>query len=178
MDKNKNLIIGGLLAIVLVMAVGYAAFSTQLKISNTATIGSGNSSKTYWDVHIKSITPGTKEAGTLVGTAVNNSASVAANGLSATFNASLASPGDSITYTVTVENSGQLNAKLSELTFTPSDNAAIVYDKSGIAVNNVINAGSTTTFTVTVSYDSNVTSQPSNKNSTLTMTLNYVQATA
>ena len=30
MEKNKNILIGGLLAIVLIMAVGYAAFATQL----------------------------------------------------------------------------------------------------------------------------------------------------
>ena len=43
--QNKNILIGGLLAIVLVMAVGYAAFATQLNITGTASITSN------WDVH-------------------------------------------------------------------------------------------------------------------------------
>ena len=48
MNKNrKNIIIGGLLALVLVMAVGYAAFATNLNITGTSTIDS------KWDVHIK-----------------------------------------------------------------------------------------------------------------------------
>ena len=47
--KQKNLLIGFLLAIVLVMAVGYAAFSTQLNISNTASIDS------TWNVRITGI---------------------------------------------------------------------------------------------------------------------------
>ena len=39
-SKQKNLLIGGLLAIVLIMAVGYAAFATQLNINGTANIDS------------------------------------------------------------------------------------------------------------------------------------------
>ena len=34
--KKKNLLIGGLIAIVLVMAVGYAAFATNLNITSSA----------------------------------------------------------------------------------------------------------------------------------------------
>ena len=47
MEKNKNILIGGLLAIVLIMAVGYAAFATQLTVNGTAEITS------KWDVHFK-----------------------------------------------------------------------------------------------------------------------------
>ena len=43
--KNKNILIGTLLAVVFVMAVGYAAFAQQLTINGTATINSS------WDVH-------------------------------------------------------------------------------------------------------------------------------
>ena len=51
MEKKKNLIIGGLIAIVLAMAVGYAAFATNLDINGTSTIDS------KWDVRILSVTP-------------------------------------------------------------------------------------------------------------------------
>ena len=169
-SKNKNILIGGLLAIILVMAVGYAAFATQLQINGTATITSN------WDVHITSITPGTPVNG-----AVHNSASVAPDGLSATFNTSLVAPGDSLTYTVVVTNAGSLDAKLSGLTFTPADPShAITYSYTGILLNDVIDAvgggTNTKTFTITVTYDPSVTEQPAILTNTVTMTLNFVQA--
>lgn len=169
-SKNKNVIIGGLLAIVFIMAVGYAAFSTSLNINGTASITSN------WDVEITDIV-----AGTPVGTASSTSAKVADGGLSASFGTTLKSPGDSITYTVTVQNKGDLNAKLSGIVFTPGtgvDTAAIDYSYAGIAVNDTLNAGASTSFTVTVTYDSSVTSQPAEAllNNDLTMTLTYVQA--
>jgi len=44
-SKHKNALIGALLAVVFVMAVGYAAFAQQLTINGTAEITSN------WDVH-------------------------------------------------------------------------------------------------------------------------------
>ena len=166
--KNKNALIGGLLAIVFVMAVGYAAFATQLNINGTANIIS------KWDVHIKSIT-----AGTPVGTATSKSATVGTDKLSATFETDLVAPGDSLTYTVEVENGGTLPAKLSEISFEQTESNAIAYSYSGIQTNDTLAAGATTTFTVTVTYKDTVTSQPTDadKTSTLDMQLSYVQDT-
>ena len=45
-SKNNNLLIIALLAIIVVMGVGYAAFTQQLTINGTATINSS------WDVHM------------------------------------------------------------------------------------------------------------------------------
>ncbi len=167
--KNKNALIGGLLAIVFVMAVGYAAFATQLNITGTA------STTSTWDLHIKSIT-----AGTPVGTATSKSATVGSDQLSATFETDLVAPGDSVTYTVEVENGGSLPAKLSAITFTQSSENAIIYTYNGIAQNDTLAAGTTTSFTVTVTYNPAITSQPDDADltSTLNMQLSYVQATA
>lgn len=170
-SRNKNILIGGLLAIVCIMGIGYAAFATSLNINGSASVSS------KWDVHIKSIT-----AGAPVGTA-SGSAKLTDN-LNATFSTDLKSPGDSMTYTVVVENGGTLDAKLSDITFNPgtaNDTAAIDYTYSGIAENDVLkhgDTGNTQTFTVTVTYDSSVTSQPASNllKNDLTMTLVYVQA--
>jgi len=174
--KHKNLLIGGLLAIVLIMAVGYAAFATQLNINGTANITS------TWDVHIKSI-----EVASQQGTASSVKQVVEEGNLTATFETQLVSPGDSITYNVTVENTGSLDAKLSTIAFTQGqtnteteegkDNRTIIYSYSGIAENDVLAAGDETTFTVTVLYNPAITSQPAeaDKTSELTMTLTYVQ---
>ena len=163
--KNKNALIGGLLAIVFVMAVGYAAFSTTLNINGTAEITS------KWDVHIKSIT-----AGTPVGTAKSTKASLGESKLTAEFGTELVSPGDALTYTVVVENAGTLDAKLSSLTFTPGNNDAIIYSYNGIKQDDVIAAGDTQSFTVTVTYSSAITSQPANTSSNLSMVMSYVQS--
>lgn len=176
--NNKNAIIGGLLAIVFVMAVGYAAFATSLNISGSSSIA------TSWDVHIESITPGTP-----VGTAESSSAVIGSDKLSATFEDNLKSPGDSITYTVVVKNAGSLTAKLTGLTTTDvakdsSGNTvtteseanvdkAILHTVSGISEGDTIAPNSTATFTVTATYNENVTTQPNTKTAEYTIALTY-----
>lgn len=167
-SKHKNALIGALLAVVFVMAVGYAAFAQQLTINGSATISSN------WDVHIETIT-----AGTPVGDAASTKAEVGTDKTSATFATTLKQPTDSLTYTVTVKNGGDLDAKLSTLTFSETSTTdPIVYSYTGIAENDVLNAGESTTFTVTVTYNSNVQTQPTTEqlNKDVTMVLNYVQA--
>ncbi len=163
-QKHKNIIIGGLLAIVVIMAVGYAAFATQLTINGTATIES------KWDVHIKTIEPGQP-----IGTAKNKKVTVEQNQLTATFEDELVAPGDSITYTVTVINAGTLDAVLNDINFNDGDNEAIQYTYDGIEVTNVLGNGDEVQFTITVTYNPKITSQPESTNSTLTMTLSYGQ---
>lgn len=170
-SRNKNILIGALIAVVLIMGVGYAAFAQQLTITGDANITS------TWDVHIQSITPGTPN-----GTAENVSAQVTpGDNTKATFSTNLKSPGDSLTYTVTVVNAGTIDAKVDTdgITFTEGpNNQAIDYDYSGIAEGTKVAAnGGTAQFTVTVSYLSSVTSQPSAEQltNTLTMNLDFVQ---
>ena len=175
--KTKNALIGGLLAIVFVMAVGYAAFAQQLTINGTATVTSN------WQVELTNI-EATSTNGT--GTDVPYAASTAEDGTqlvnatTAQFKADLKSPGDSVTYTVTIENKGNINAKVTGISFTEGeDSAPISYTYEGIAENDVINANNTTkTFTVTVTYDASVEAQPDVTNNTLTMHINFGQASA
>lgn len=166
-EKHKNILIGGLVAIVLIMAVGYAAFATQLNINGTASVAS------TWDVHIKNITPGTP-----VGTAVNKAATVGESKLTAAFETELVAPGDSLTYTVEVENGGTLDAKLSDLTLTPTASSAITYTSDGIAKDDVIAAGATKSFTVTVTYNASSTGSmtDADRTSTLNMVLSFAQS--
>ena len=164
-DMHKCSIIMVLLAVVFVMAIGYAAFSQQLTINGTASIDSS------WDVHIEDIAV---NGTTLDGN--NVSATVGDDKLSASFQAELVSPGSSVTYDVTVKNGGTLNAKLESITFTDDNNDAIEYSYAGITQNDVINVDGTQTFTVTVKFNDTYTSTPANKTSNLTMYLSFVQA--
>ncbi len=164
-DSHKTSLILILLAVVVVMAVGYAAFAQQLNITGTAEITS------TWDVHIEEISVASE-----LNQGKNISATVASDKLSVNFQAELVIPSSSVTYNVTVKNSGTIDAKLDSLLFDNSQNEAIKYSYSGIALNDVIESGDTQTFTVTVTFDENYTKDPEVKTGTLTMTLGYVQA--
>lgn len=92
--KKNNIIIGSLLAVVLLMAVGYAAFSTVLNIQGTGSISSS------WNIKITNV-----EVSNIVGEA-SDAEGTTWEDLTATINSNLVSPGDSITYDVTIRNLG------------------------------------------------------------------------
>ncbi|MEI3508910.1 MAG: hypothetical protein V8R01_07475 [Bacilli bacterium] len=163
-SKKRNIIIGSLCAIVLLMAVGYAAFQTVLNIQGTSNITSS------WDIKITNVT-----SKNIKGTASNNGDPRCEN-LSATFKTNLQAPGDSIEYDITVTNNGNLNAKLDKYKLTDTNNEAIKFTQTGLTNGEVLTAGSTKTFTVKVEYLSIVSEQPSKVTSSLTITLDYSQA--
>ena len=175
-SKHKNVLIGALLAVVFVMAVGYAAFAQQLTINGSAEITS------RWDVQMTDIkATGTNGTGTDVpyasGTAEDGTKLV--NGSTAQFKANLLSPSDSVTYTVTVKNAGTIDAKVDSIDFNEGAHTnAMTYTYSGINENDTLTAEEEKTFTVTITYKSEITSQPNPEDltNTLTMHINYVQA--
>ena len=162
--NNKSILIGGLLAVVVIMAVGYAAFASSLKISGTSNIS------TSWNISITDITASNK-----VGSA-SVSGTPSYDGLTATFNTNLVLPGDSITYNIKVENKGNLNAKLNKIALKKDNNSAILFETSGIKEGDVLKQGAYTTLSIKVTYSNSVTSQPTNLDASLTVTLDFVQS--
>ena len=162
--NNKSILIGGLLAVVVIMAVGYAAFSSNLKISGTSNIS------TSWNISIADITTSNKVGSASVSGTPEHS------GLTASFNTNLVLPGDSITYNIKLENKGNLNAKLSKITLDKTDNPAIEFETSGIKEGDVLKQGTSSTLSVKVTYSNSVTSQPTNLDASLTVTLDFVQS--
>ena len=106
--KHKNALIGALLAVVFVMAVGYAAFAQQLTINGSASISS------RWDVHIKDIQGQVTNSST-AGDNTTDAGNPTHDTTTANFTTKLVSPGDQVTYTVTVENSGSIDAQLNDI---------------------------------------------------------------
>ena len=51
--RKRNLIIFSLVGVLLCMAIGYAAFQTQLKVTGSSTVTSN------WDIEITNVTAGT-----------------------------------------------------------------------------------------------------------------------
>ena len=162
--RQRNYIILGLCGVLLIMAVGYAAFRTQLNIKGTSNITS------EWEVLITNIQSQVIN-GTPTDAETPNHTETTAN-----FSTNLYSPGDKMRYTVTVENRGSIDAVLKTIEKTDSSNEAIIFTINGIEQGDTLKAKGTTTFTVDVEYNSEVQIQPSNLTSNLEITLNYVQA--
>ncbi len=161
--KKNNIIIGSLCAVVLLMAVGYAAFQSVLNIKGTSTIGSN------WNILITNVT-----SKNIVGSA-SNKEEPTWEALTATFKTNLVSPGDSIEYDITIENRGNLNAVLDKITLSDSNNPAIKFTSSGLEEGSELNAGSSAVLTVKVEYLASVTEQPESTEGTFTVTLDYSQ---
>lgn len=164
-DFHKSSLILVLLSVVFVMAIGYAAFSQDLIVTGNAQITS------KWDIHIEEISVASE-----VNRGKNIKATVDDNKISAHFETELIMPGSSVTYNITVKNGGTLDAKLNSLNFEDSQNDAIIYSYNGININDVLQTGQTTTFTVTVTFNNDYTQYPDVTTSNLTMTLGYIQA--
>ena len=163
--RQRNYIILGLCSILLVMAAGYAAFRSQLTINGTSNITS------EFKVLITDI-----QSRNVVGRA-ENAEEPSHTETTATFKTNLYLPGDSITYDVTVENQGSIDAVLKTIQKSDSNNNAIIFETSGIQEGEVLKASESTKFSVTVSYNASTTSQPSNITSDLEITLDYEQST-
>ncbi len=163
MINNKNLIIVALVIVILIMAVGYSAFATQLTLNGTAEITG------EWDVKIINIEAQDVSEG-------SNCGEPQFTNTSAIFSAELNKPGDSITYVVTIENAGTIDAKLDNITFSPDDeNGSPAINYTTTEPSKILNAGERTTFTVTVEYDLETTEIPSIKTKTITGIIEYVQ---
>ncbi len=182
--NNKNILIGGLLAIVLVMAVGYAVFSTLLNVTGTANVTSS------WNVGFDT----TKTSGTGVITPTTGLSGAAAptgsitypSAQSATLNASFQQPGDKIVFTLTVKNTGTLKAKLSTpvLTLSGGNVSGLTATKGNIKFTVALGSTSlaastgTTTLTVTAEFVNNTLSSSTTESASLTIALNATQDTS
>ena len=113
--QNKYVILGSLCALLLTLVVGYAAFSTVLKIKGTSTINSN------WDVRITHIEKIESQGATEAeGTPKHDE-------LSATFNTSFTTPGDYATYKIEITNNGSLDAILKNITMPENTNNDIIF---------------------------------------------------
>ena len=163
-NKNhRKYFILGLCMILVIMGVGYAAFSSQLKITGTSTIAS------EWIIKITDI-QSTVQSGNASDIEIP-----AHTDTTATFKTNLISPGDSMKYDIIVENQGNIDGVLESLDVNTGSNNAITFETSGIKEGDTLLHGEKDILTVIVSYNSSVTSQPENTNSTITVTLNYKQ---
>ena len=161
--QKRNVIIISLCGVLLLMVVGYAAFATQLNINGTTSITSN------WDIKITDIKQNTQEG------AATDEGSQVVDDLTATFKVNLVSPGDYITYDVTIENKGTIDAELNKIILPQLNNEAILITTSGLTAGDELLADHSATLTVKIEYNPEVTKQPENKTASFEMKLDYVQ---
>ncbi len=182
-NKRKGLIILALV-VILCVTIGYAALTAQLQVTGTTKI-KGNS----WDVHLTNVANIANHGAT-----VTTAPTISANGLTVSFNVTLAQPGDYYEFTVDAVNAGGINAKLASTpTLTGLSTAEQKYAKYTVTYNNVAansvtagdtlpsTAGSNTkTIKVKVEFKSDVANSDLPASDVtltgLSLTLNYVQA--
>ena len=194
-QDKRNYIIIGLCAILVIMGVGYAAFSQLLTINGTANITNS------WNIEITNI------RGVNLSSVQNNGAydkeepTVGSDKVSATFHTGLISPGDTRIYEVEVTNKGSVDADITSVfKNTLSDSIYFSYDGVGplggtgtdvLTSSGVYNTDQLTTeepfslpantnnvryIYITVKYRESVTSQPTNLEATINLELNAEQA--
>ncbi|QQS22171.1 hypothetical protein IPM09_01345 [Candidatus Saccharibacteria bacterium] len=163
--KNKILIAA--IAVVVLASVAYAAFAQNLQINGTGT-ATGD-----WNVKITGITRTS-------GTGVTEASGPSFTDTSATFSTNLQYPGATATYSVVIENQGNIAAQLSTITNLTTINSAaptyITYAVNGVTQGSTLAAGATATATVTVTWDAAATGT-TGANKTAQIDFNYIQST-
>lgn len=162
--KKRVIVIVSLCVLLLIMSAGYAAFSSVLNIKGTSSITSN------WDIKITNV-----KIKNTNGSAENTKDPIWDN-LTATVEADLYDPGDYVEYEITIENKGNLNAKLSKISMSDVNDSPIKFTTSGVTEGDNLNTNSSATLTVKIEYDSSAGKVSEDVSSELTITLEYVQA--
>ena len=194
-SDQRNYIIIALCLILVIMGVGYAAFSQLLTINGTANISNS------WNIEITNIRGVNLSSVEGNGTYDKTEPQVGSDKVSATFHTGLISPGDTRIYEVEVTNKGSVDADVTSVfNNTLSDSIYFSYDGVGplggtgtdvLTNGGVYNTNLLTTeepfslpantnnvryIYITVKYRDSVTSQPTNLEATINLELNAEQA--
>lgn len=188
--KKKQSIYALLAVLVLMISIGYAYLSTNLKINGTSKIHNAT-----WDVHFENAEA---TANSTVTPTTAPSAPAASKLQEISYDVTFDTPGDIYEFTVDVVNGGRIDAMIESFTSKikvgdaaeqdvsastlPSylDYAVTYEDGTAIANNHLLAAGDTETIKVTVTFKRDITNaqleEAAGKTITLNLGTNYVQA--
>ena len=167
--KKRNIIIGSLCCLLIIMGIGYAVLSQTLNISGTANM------RGTWDIKITDISEASR-----TGKADPGTPTISSSGVSASFEANLWMPGDSITYNITVKNNGNIDAALKELVPSVENGVQQVKFSNNAVQGKVLRQSESYTFQVSVVFDEDATEIPQDSKTTppkYTISLTFVQYT-
>ena len=163
MRNKKNIVIVSMCVAVLFMVVVFAALQTRLTISGVGSV------KGKWQIEI------TKIESTPSGTAYNIEEPVF-SATNVTFNAGLKKPGDKVTYHITVENKGSINAIIDEVQILSNNQVHTLYTVNGIEEGiTMIPKGQSITFDFDVEFNRNMTYIPEDGAGEVNVTIVCVQ---
>lgn len=179
-NKHKNILIGVLLAVVLVMAVGYAAFAQQLTINGSAEITS------TWDVRYDTTNrTGVGQAGFNGGQTPTGTIDYDNDDHNAIIKATLYQPGDTVTFTLTIKNNGTIPATVGAPTVSMTsdeDPSDLVARQGNIqftvtpAATTTMNQNDTVTMTVKAEFISNAETVGTTTSASINVNMNASQA--
>ena len=165
--KKQRIIIGTLCSILVGLAIGYAALSSQLNIQGTGSVISN------FQILFTKIEEGTMNGATTIQKEI-------VEDTTANFIIDLKSPGSNGEYIITVENRGNIDAYVKDIKGVVDSNKKepkdIQFSIDGLKVNDKLKARETKTFKVKVNWDSNATSIPETSKD-LSLTIDFVQDT-
>ena len=125
------------------MVAGYAAFSTNLEIKGTSKVTSN------WDIEITNVTEGIATG------SAENTVKPSWDKLWASMEADLYDVGDSMEYDVTIENKGNIDAKLNDIltNVEKENNEAVLITFSGYTKGEILKAGASKQVHVKIEYN-------------------------
>ena len=161
--KTKNILII-CLSLLLCLSVGYAAFQTNFSVKGSTAI-TGN-----WNIEVTNVsiseTKGSGES-TKTPTWTQTTANMEAN---------LYEPGDSVKYTVTVQNKGNIDAKLENVIINSDTNSsAIAINTTGYNIGETLKQGQTKQITVEIAYNPDYNGGETSSEAQIVV--EYIQAT-
>lgn len=163
-DKKKKIIVWCVVLICFLLVTGYSTFAQPLAYPSKTVSNNWNIS--FTDVSRDEI----------LGTALENN-KPSFSGTTATFNVSLSSLGDSITYDFTIKNKGTLDAKVDGVYVLPANKAsdAILFRVSGLEVGDELKAGESTHIKVNALYVGKENMSKEDLKKSVMVVINYVQ---
>ena len=153
--KKRNIIIATLACLLIFMGVGYSVLSETIKISSKTNV------KGKWNIKITNIS--VEKKGLAKYSEPNYS------DLSAELGLELYAPGDSVTYTITVRNEGNIKASLSQITSSVDKKyEEAIFSTTGMGQGEVLSPNEEKQIVVKSEFDKSATSLPADN-----LTLNY-----
>ena len=174
-DKNSIFLVIGILLVVGIITVGYAALQATLEINGDASIGGAT-----WDIHFENIE-------STAASTVDPTVEPTASGTDTTtleYEVSLPKPGDVYQFTAEIVNDGSIDAKLRSLDKEGNNLDYVVYDITytggrQIREDDILEAGDRVTVIVTIRYDKDLVDEDDIVGAAvpleLSATFNYVQ---
>ena len=153
--KKRNIIIATLACLLIFMGVGYSVLSETIKISSKTNV------KGKWNIKITNIS--VEKKGLAKYSEPNYS------DLSAELGLELYAPGDSVIYTITVRNEGNIKASLSQITSSVDKKyEEAIFSTTGMGQGEVLSPNEEKQIVVKSEFDKSATSLPADN-----LTLNY-----